>query len=61
MMIIRRVFLGRKIRYEIRAKVPAIAGACPTVKLQGDATMYGADPLNGNIGIIEWRHVFGNK
>lgn len=54
-------FIGRKLRLEIKAKVPTAIGACPRWSLLGEGRTYGAVPLNGNIDMMTWSYLSGYK
>jgi hypothetical protein len=54
------VSLGRKIRYEVTARIPTIPGACPQIYLFGDTEMYGSGWQKGSIHIMSWRHEIGS-
>ncbi len=48
------------MRYEITAKVPTIAGACPFIYLYGASDMYGDGiEQRGQISIMEWNQRLG--
>ncbi len=50
----KNTFLGRKMRYEITAKVPANGYACPGIVLIPAINMYSKHMENGYIFLIEW-------